>query len=426
MTEPKDKKTPKPEHEHIQDMYKALKPIAGIVGFFSPGIKEAFKSVEAAMTDFENTKKAIVQFATLYGPQGWVAFDGISARLLDSITEQAVKGDELALVSNFLDSENLKRLGYRFHGDRYREWLTIYETIHGRLDDEDYISAVPLIQIVIDGVCQKHLQMSPYSGGADAVVFGKLVDQDYLVEAFRIHGRTRKKINVEPIDTPYRNGILHGCDTNFGNAMTAAKAINLLQATLEYLDARLGENRSIEKAREEQTPPKLRELANQITRTGAMRKATDAWDARDPIDFVYCEESGYTPSIQPQTPEAAALAFLAAMTANNYGALGELTANIRGDTSGKHIYETKSRLEGFILNDGHLQRVIDTAAAVAKVDINIQASLFEQKITGSVELVMNCLTPEGKSQVRGVEPFTWKVHPISLMNLFNPKSFNDE
>lgn|GEM_PF-1778717 len=426
MTKPEDKKAPKPEHEHIQEMYKAFKPIAGFAGLFSPKIKDAFKKVESAMTDFEDNQKALIKFAELYGPEGWVAFDGIAAPLIKSVAEQEVKTGEPTLINHFLDKGNLERLGWRFHGDRFREWLTIFETIEERLGAGDYLSAVPLIQIVIDGICQKHLQMSPYSGGADAVVFGKLVDQVYLVEAFRIHGRTRKKINPEPIDTPYRNGILHGCDTNFGNELTAAKAINLLQATLEYLNARLVETQAIEKAREEQTPPKLRDLANQITRTNEIKKATEAWSARSTIIFVHKGRSEYTPDIRNQTPEAAALVFINAMVGQNYGALGGMIANIREYTPGKHIYETKSRMEGFVLNEGRLHQVIDTAAAVSKVDIYIKASLFGRDNEGVVELVMNCLTPEGNAQVRGVEPFSWKVHPISLGNLFNPIPLDKE
>ncbi|RZV42833.1 MAG: hypothetical protein EX271_05040 [Acidimicrobiales bacterium] len=425
MTKPEDKKTPKAEHEHIQDMYKAFKPIAGLAGLFSPKIKEAFKKVESAMTDFEDNQKALIKFAELYGPEGWVAFDGVAAPLIKSVSEQEVKTGEPDLINHFLDKGTLERLGWRFHGDRFREWLTIYETIKDRLEAEDFISAVPLIQIVIDGVCQKHLQMSPFSGGADAVVFGKLVDQDYLVEAFRIHGRTRKKINSEPIDTPYRNGILHGCDTNFGNELTAAKAINLLQATLEYLSARLVETQTIEKAREEQTPPKWRDLANQITRTNAIKKATESWSSRGTIIFVHDGGFEYTPEIQDQTPESAALVFINAMVEKNYGALGGLIANIREHTIGKHIHETKSRLEGFVLNEGRLYQVSDTAAAISKIDIDIQASLFGRDTSGRVELIMNCLNPEGNVQVRGIEPFSWKVHPISLGNLFNPRPLDE-
>lgn len=406
-------------------MYKAFKPIAGLAGLFSPKIKEAFKKVESAMTDFEDNQKALIKFAELYGPEGWVAFDGVAAPLIKSVSEQEVKTGEPDLINHFLDKGTLERLGWRFHGDRFREWLTIYETIKDRLEAEDFISAVPLIQIVIDGVCQKHLQMSPFSGGADAVVFGKLVDQDYLVEAFRIHGRTRKKINSEPIDTPYRNGILHGCDTNFGNELTAAKAINLLQATLEYLSARLVETQTIEKAREEQTPPKWRDLANQITRTNAIKKATESWSSRGTIIFVHDGGFEYTPEIQDQTPESAALVFINAMVEKNYGALGGLIANIREHTIGKHIHETKSRLEGFVLNEGRLYQVSDTAAAISKIDIDIQASLFGRDTSGRVELIMNCLNPEGNVQVRGIEPFSWKVHPISLGNLFNPRPLDE-
>lgn len=425
MTKPEDKKTPKAEHEHIQDMYKAIRPIAGLAGLFTPKIKEAFKKVESGMTDFEDNQKALIKFAELYGPEGWVAFDGIAAPLIKSVAEQEVKTGEPALINHFLEKGNLERLGWRFHGDRFREWLTILETIEERLGAGDYLSAVPLIQIVIDGICQKHLQMSPYSGGADAAVFGKLVDQDYLVEAFRIHGRTRKKINSEPIDTPYRNGILHGCDTNFGNELTAAKAINLLQATLEYLSARLVETQTIEKAREEQTPPKWRDLANEITRTNAIKKATESWSSRGTIIFVHDGGSEYTPEIQDRTPESAALVFINAMVEKNYGALGGLIANIREHTLGKHIYETKSRLEGFVLNEGRLYQVSDTAAAISKIDIDIQASLFGRDTSGRVELIMNCLNPEGNVQVRGIEPFSWKVHPISLGNLFNPRPLDE-
>ena len=76
---------------------------------------------------------------------------------------------------------------------------------------------------------------------------------------------------------------MHGLDPDFGHAIVAAKAFNLLQASVDYFDRRRDEDQRRAKAVEEQRPIALGELGQQLLETEARRRALDAWSARPPV-----------------------------------------------------------------------------------------------------------------------------------------------
>jgi len=60
------RKTPKPTGDHIMEQFQALRPLANIVGLFSPNIREKFRDVEQ---QFESVQQMIGnrdRFAAVY------------------------------------------------------------------------------------------------------------------------------------------------------------------------------------------------------------------------------------------------------------------------------------------------------------------------------------------------------------------------
>jgi len=185
-------------------------------------------------------------------PLGWVNYDRISTEIVARVLELRIDEGEDALTSYHLHPDNLRFLGYRFSTSHYEPWAAIYERAVERAAAEDYLSAIPLILIVIDGICTTSTGKHPFSGGADAPVFDTQTSgPGGLPEGLALLGSTRRKLNVEGLTVPFRHGIVHGLNPNFGSAIVAAKAFNLLQALVDYFDRRRDEAQRLAKAADE-------------------------------------------------------------------------------------------------------------------------------------------------------------------------------
>jgi hypothetical protein len=162
---------PKTPGEHVLEQIEALRPLAKLSGFFNPAIGKRFREVEQGL---DNVKRMLANrdlFARTYSPLGWVNYDRLSTDVVAKALELPVEEGEASLTAYHLDLDNLRFLGYRFRTPHYEPWAALYERAIERSDAADYISAVPLVLIIIDGICTTSTGKHPFSGGADAPVF---------------------------------------------------------------------------------------------------------------------------------------------------------------------------------------------------------------------------------------------------------------
>ena len=230
-----------------------MKPFAKLAGLLSPKMRKQFQAVEAQAENIKVMLANSDRFAEIYSPLGWVNYDRMS---VDTVAKAlAAEGDEgeAILTAYHLDPDNLRFLGYRFHTSHYGAWSELYERAVERTIAEDYLSAVPLLLVIIDGICTTTTAKHPFSGGADAPVFDSQTSgPGGLSEGLALFGSTRRKLDVSPIMLPFRHGIVHGLTPSFGYPIVAAKAFNLLQAMVDYFDRRRDEAQRLAKAAEEQ------------------------------------------------------------------------------------------------------------------------------------------------------------------------------
>lgn len=108
------------------------------------------------------------------------------------------------------------------------------------------MASILLLLLIIDGVISKTSQnYGFFSSGVDLEVKESLLfNQIQTVKD--ICFSTRKKINVEKIYIPYRNGILHGKDINFANGYVSSKLINLLTGILDWLNDKEKEEKRLD------------------------------------------------------------------------------------------------------------------------------------------------------------------------------------
>lgn len=415
-----DEEPPLPTGEHITRQYQQMRPLIGLLGLFSGNIRRQAKELEKQFADVERMKQDRQAFAARFGPRGWTIFDRLSVEAVRAAV--AEPDDDLAdqgLVEHHLDPDILSFLGYRFNTSRFEAWHDIYQRATERLLAKDYLSAVPLLLIIIDGVCTTKTGKHPFSGGADAPVFDtETTGPGGLSAGLAILGATRRKLDTDPIASPFRHGILHGLNPNFGNALVAAKTVNLLQTMVDYFDRREDEEARIAKAAKDQRQPSWSELTATMSATQDNKRRIEAWVARPEQSGQPLATSGEAHMLDPESPEAMAATYLDAVVAKNFGTLAKLTIDYPLRSIGYRAGRHRDELGDLRLTRWTITGVRDEAPAISEVDIALEGILNDTPWSGNQTMRLIYNDDKFEVRVRGAPDGSWTVMPSFLPSLW--------
>lgn len=412
-------KRPLPTGEHVRKQYEQMRPLLGLAGLFDANVGAQAKELKEQFAQVEQMQADQAAFAARFGPRGWTIFDRLS---VDAVRAAVLEKDDDAadrgLTAYHLDPDTLQFLGYRFKISRFDAWQELYERAVERVKADDFLSAVPLVLIVIDGICTTKTQKHPFSGGADAPVFDtETTGAGGLPSGLAILGATRRRLDTSPIDSPYRHGIVHGLNPNFGSALVAAKAFNLLQALVDYFDKREDELARLAKATEEQRERSWSEIAQTAASTKDMKRRIDAWTAR-PASSGTIAEHGQPHSLDAGSPEATAVQFLDAVVARNFGKIAGFMIDYPLRSIGMRAGRHREELGELIVTGWRLVEVRDEAPATSEVDVELQGTYQEGAWSGMQTMRLIFGDEKFDTLVRGSPGGSWAVMPNFLNSLW--------
>lgn len=398
-----------------------MRPALKLASLLDPSLKSKLAEIETQFSDLEKMVAERERFAKRFGPMGWTNYDRLSVDLVHSVV--SLPDDvaaEQALTAFHLDPQELEFLGYRFHTKAFEPWRELYERAVERAAGEDYLSAVPLILIIIDGICTTKTGKHPFSGGADAPVFdSETSGPGGISEGLAILGATRRKLDVSPIDSPYRHGIVHGLNPTFGSPIVAAKAFNLLQASIDYFDHRADEEARIAKAQKEQEPPDWSDLSQSMRKTEEIKQQCEAWRARPVIHKERLASSDEPSALDPGTPEAAAANYLSAIAAMNFGVIAKTTIDHPkrplGYLAGRH----RESLGDLRITRWEIIGVTDSSPAISDVVTQLEGTYGERSWTGEQEMRLIYTDDDFRGLPRGNAEGRWSVMPNFVPNLWS-------
>lgn len=412
--------TPLPAGDHIIQQYHKMRPVIGLLGLFNGEIRRKAKELANQFAEVERMKNDRQNFAARFGPRGWTIFDRLSVEAVRAAVSES--DNELAdegLVSHHLNAEMLSFLGNRFKTSRFEAWHDIYERAVDRLQAEDYLSAVPLLLIMIDGICTTKTGKHPFSGGADAPVFDtETSGPGGLSDGLAILGATRRKLNTDAIDSPYRHGILHGLNPNFGNALVAAKTVNLLQTMVDYFDRRADEELRVAKAVQDQRQPSWSELAAMVSATQDTKRRINVWNAREAVSGHSLAALGERHYFDPESPEAAAVNYLDAIVARNFGTLAQMTIDFPLRPIGYRAGRHRDQLGDLKLIGWTITGMRDESPAISEVDVTIEGLLNGTTWSGTQVMRLIYNDEKFELRVRGSPDGSWTVMPDFLTALW--------
>ena len=412
-----DDAKPKTPGDFTLEQAEAFRPLAKLMGLFNPKLREQFREVEHQMANIKTLLANRDHFARIYSPLGWANYDRMSTEVVATALGQSAEDGEATLTAFHLNPDTLTFFGYRFHTPAYEPWAPMYERAVERAAAADYLSAVPLILAIIDGICTTASGKHPFSGGADAPVFDSQTSgPGGLSEGLALLGSTRRKLDPSPITAPYRHGIVHGLNPNFGHPIVAAKAFNLLQATVDYFDRRKDEAQRLSKAAEEQKPVDLRDLGRSLLRNAEAKKQLDQWTARPTVQGVLAN-SGSSESLAVGTPEAAAAEYLSLLVTRNFGALAKLTVDYPQRPIAYRAGRIRDDMKDVTVAEWTIIGVEDTAAAMSNVTVELSGKMKGRAWTGEQTMRLMYADDENSAVVRGSPDGAWIAMPNFIADL---------
>jgi len=131
--------------------------------------------------------------------------------------------------------ENLPQvqtLFYKYFIDR----LHLIEASKHAYLSKDYLYCTPILLLVIDGIVNDIVKVGGFfSDEVNLIIENSIVGSGIgLQKVKEIVSKGRSITNNREITIPYRNGILHGRDLNYGNQIVAAKCWSILFALLDW------------------------------------------------------------------------------------------------------------------------------------------------------------------------------------------------
>lgn len=413
-----DKRVPQSPTEYLIDRIEKARPVIKLLGVFDKSAKAQFQEVERQLENIKDMMTNRDLFAQIYSPLGWVNYDRFSTDIVAKVLDMNLDDGEIELTNYHLNPENLLFLGYRFCTRHFNPWEAIYERAVERAGAEDYLSAIPLVLSIIDGICTTSTGKHPFSGGADAPIFDSQTSgPGGLSEGLAILGSTRRKLDTELICMPFRHGIVHGLNPNYGNPIVAGKVFNLLCATVDYFDRRRDEVERLEKATEEQKPVDLIKLGKSMRRNVEVKDVINRWKARPVVSNMILATSDDIANLQSGSPEAFAAKYLSWLIAKNYGELAKGTVDYPNRPIGFRAGRLRNELKNILLTHWSIIGIEDTSPAISQVTVKLAGEINDQ--VWNTEFLMGLMFADDNYELvpRGLSGGFWSVMPNFLSEL---------
>ena len=234
---------------NMQSFDKLKKDVktAKILSTFLPkDARKRFKEIEAQLSGLEST---IDLFNEHFTDLGWCAYDSMSLPLMREAINAFESGGsnagEEVLLKYYCNA--VKDIMHVLK-NKAAPFAQRYSLIQHAFDDhfaERYYASVPLFLIIIDGSVNDYTKSKGFfAEGTDLTAWDCLVGcSDGLTKIKTLYNKGRNKTNFEEIHIPFRNGILHGRDLNYGNQYVSCKCVALMFALADWMNMKDSEEK---------------------------------------------------------------------------------------------------------------------------------------------------------------------------------------
>lgn len=254
-----------------------------------------FKKIKAQMEDLI---QVMTKYNMYFSDLGWCAYDSLNVNLMKeaiyAFENNGIESAEEIIIKYY--TSDVKNVMQWLKG-KSKEFELRYDLIEKAFNDhfaERYYASVPLFLIIIDSAVNDFTGSKGFSAdGTNVEVWDCLVGSDNgLTKVRKIICEPRKKTNTEIIDIPYRHGILHGRDLNYGNVKVSCKCVALMFAIADWIQMKNSESSRKEKYEKEINPPPIRESLKRISDNKVIQAEISNWRRREVLIGEHVPKTG--------------------------------------------------------------------------------------------------------------------------------------
>jgi uncharacterized damage-inducible protein DinB len=406
--------------ESIESVYQIINnPFMKCV-FPNLNISEYKEEVERFHKEAQELTSLPDKFNDTFENTGWFITSSMSIDLvkqsINCANSKSIDEAEIILA----DSINKKYLDLLFLKIRWRpifdKRIRLFELTKDDYLEERYHACIPLLLSLIDGLVDELTQhVGIFSENVDVTAFDSLAGHETGLQSIaKILRSTRKKVNIDPITIPYRNGILHGKELAFDNKIVAAKCWHLLSAIVDW-------HNDIKNPKEQKKDKTLQEV---LSEHEEHRKKMDDFeqrfmnyvprDFRDIYNFPILDIHFET--ILEDTPEKTVGYFLEHLKNHRFGLITPLLFQFEEQRMKQETSQIAKNFKNIKMDSYKITNIEDTAAAISKVDIEIIFTQ-QQNVIKILTVYLTYVDIKGNSLVRGTPNGSWVITPSVLMNV---------
>ena len=360
----------------IQELQQQINASKLFSIFLSKEQRKQRKEIEEQLNSLLNQMRL---FSERFSPLGWCMYDSMSVPLIEKANQVYETGGAEAaehILIDYYKGEVKDRIHQIHH--KSKELLLRYELIKNAFEEhfaERYYASVPLFLIIVDGAVNDFTKSKGlFAEGTEVTAWDCLVGcNDSLENIKNVFNKGRGKTNSEEIRMPYRNGILHGRDLNYGNEYVSCKCVALLFAVAEWMAMKNNEDKRKEKYQKEHEEISLTQTIKRYNQVQKDKQEIQEWKKKYVVVGKDIPECGTVEDYENYQYIVPVIHFLQYWKNKNYGILGMVLKNMFSyETSEKkRAGEARKLFENKTLNTYKLLEIEERGCGMSKVVVNV-------------------------------------------------------
>ena len=400
----------------------ALWPLLRLLRLVKTELPVSLEKIQSLKAQADDLITLPDRFNDAFAARGWVAYENLNLEVMKSAAEYAETGrteqGEQELIEYYQSEENLRFCLMQMKA--VRSWMpraALAEKAKRDYLEGRYHASVPVVLALMDGLVSDVATTGFFAQGTEMEAWDSVAGHSTgLGVICKIFNKGRRKTTSEPIDQPYRHGIMHGRDLGYDNKLVATKCWAALFAIREWaLKYDAAQSRGDSSEKEEGLWESLRGLADigaQLQENREVKRQLSEWKARDNLQDVLL--GGI---FEEGSPEQVAEMALRSWKRGNYGAIAKLISRLSGkETLSKRAGRIRSQIEPKLAEEFEILAIKDQAAAISIIAIRVvgQTSFAEENEELFFGLRMSYEDSEARPVIRGRAEGSWKVIEASL------------
>lgn len=388
--------------------------------------KDHRKELDRIKKEMKDLIMTTEEYNNNFSDYGWIAYSLINVEFMKNANiifkENGIEKAEDFISDYYKDNiKNTKRF-IQYSTKEFRKRANIIDEAFEAYESEKYYSAITLFLTIADGVINDFTKNKGFfTEGVDLDCWDCLVECDKGLKKLKeIYNLPRKKTVEDMVTMPYRNGILHGRDLNFGNKYVAGKCNVLLLAISEWIKSKNTEESRKDKYKKEANLPKLSESIKKLQETQDNRRIINRWTSKDIVIGKDIPITGIKEDYKQYDFIYNFVETLEIWKSKNYGELSkrfEILFNYE-TRDGFKPKRCRELFEKNILLEFELTNIIDQAICMKVIELNVQIKKENKVNNGKMKIVM---VYEGKKDIFAIPEKNngeWKIYPQDVRVLY--------